>query len=184
MVVPPEIHLSVLERVAHGTEDYSPGNLPPNAKVVITPTGVPEKDAAALERASAAELVLKSAHTGGQSLLDQVRNMIVVGRFSYYIYLLSCIATLIVAAGSPDAPSQLNPWMIVKNIVVLVGNLVVSPLSTLSSKSGNFSANPVCSVWILSGFLLAYLLMKFSDGRITATFRGSGLDTSKTCVTH
>lgn len=168
--VPPIIHLSVLERVAHGTEDYSPGNLPPNGKVVITSTRDPEKDAAALERASAAEMVLKSAHAGGQSLLDQVRNMIAVGRFSYYIYLLSCIATLIVAAGSPDAPSGLNPWTIVKNIVVLLGNLASSPLSTLSSKSENFLANPMCLVWILSGFLLAYLLMKFSDGRMSATF--------------
>jgi hypothetical protein len=115
-------------------------------------------------------MVLKSAHAGGQSLLEQVGNIIAVGRFSYYIYLLSCIVTLIVAAGSPDTPSGLNPWPIVKNIVVLIGNLSSSPLSALSSISGNFSANPTCLVWILSGFLLAYLLMKFTDGRMSATF--------------
>jgi hypothetical protein len=83
--VPPKIHLTVLERIAHGTEDYCPGNLPPNATLVITPTRDPEKDAAALVRASAAELVLKTAHTGGQSLVDQVRNIITVGPFSNYI---------------------------------------------------------------------------------------------------
>ena len=31
------IHVSVLERIAHGTDDYSPGNLPADAEVVYTP---------------------------------------------------------------------------------------------------------------------------------------------------
>jgi hypothetical protein len=50
--VPPAIHLSVLERVAHGTEDYTPGNLASDATVVITPTGDPEKDQSASEPGS------------------------------------------------------------------------------------------------------------------------------------
>jgi hypothetical protein len=34
--VKPKLHMSVLERVAHGTEDYWPGDLPPGAGVVFT----------------------------------------------------------------------------------------------------------------------------------------------------
>ncbi len=34
--VAPRLHLSVLERIAHGTEDYAPGNLAPDATVVFT----------------------------------------------------------------------------------------------------------------------------------------------------
>jgi len=34
--VKPSIHLSVLERIAHGTEDYAPGNLSTRAEVAIT----------------------------------------------------------------------------------------------------------------------------------------------------
>jgi hypothetical protein len=63
--VRPTIHLSVLERDAHGTEDYAPGNLAADARVVITPTGNADKDAVALERARAAESVLRAAHVDG-----------------------------------------------------------------------------------------------------------------------
>ena len=34
----PKVHLSVLERIAHGSENYCPGNLPANAQVVFTPS--------------------------------------------------------------------------------------------------------------------------------------------------
>src|SRR5262249_13760482 len=55
--VVPRIHVSVLERIAHGTDDYSPGNLPPNAEVVFTPP--PGGEAAhAARRADAAGRVL------------------------------------------------------------------------------------------------------------------------------
>ena len=35
--VHPRIHVSALERIAHGTDDYSPGNLPAAAEVIFTP---------------------------------------------------------------------------------------------------------------------------------------------------
>src|SRR5205085_7436620 len=49
--MPPALHLTVLERVAHGTDDYAPGNLAPLANVVFTPTDDPAKDAAVATRA-------------------------------------------------------------------------------------------------------------------------------------
>src|SRR5262249_20593062 len=125
--VHPVIHLSVLERVAHGTEDYAPGNLPPNANVVITPTGESEKDAAALQRARAVQSVLRSAHarsTGGHSLLSRVKAEVVIGLISYYVYLVSCTA-VVIAASAPDGVRSLyNPWLLAKNTGLLVANLV------------------------------------------------------------
>ena len=70
--ITPAIHLSLMERIAHGTEDYSPGNLPADARIVITPTGDQEKDATALTRALAAEGILKSAHANTKSSLVEL----------------------------------------------------------------------------------------------------------------
>ena len=34
--VAPKVHLTAMERIAHGTDDYAPGNLPSSGEVVIT----------------------------------------------------------------------------------------------------------------------------------------------------
>ncbi len=168
--VAPTLHLSVLERIAHGTEDYSPGNLPSAARVVITPTGDSDKDAAALHRALAADNILKSAYGHEESLLGRVPNTIRVGRLSYYLYLLSCMAALIVASGSLDTNARPNPWTILKGTVILAINIVTAPFSVLPSIDANLFHSPVRVIWILGGFVLAYLLMKFADRRMSAVF--------------
>jgi hypothetical protein len=160
-----------MERIAHGTEDYSPGNLPPDAKVVITPTGNEEKDATALTRALAAESILKSAHANtNSSLLDCVRGTISVGRLSYYICLSSCVAALIAASGALDAPSGLSAWTITKAVARFVANLVASPFATLYSVGQNFSGNITRLAWIVGGFVPAYLLMKITDKHMSGMF--------------
>jgi hypothetical protein len=169
--ITPAIHLSLMERIAHGTEDYSPGNLPAEANIVITPTGEEEKDATALTRALAAEGILKSAHANTKSsLLDCVRGTISLGRLSYYIYLLSCIAALLAASGALDEPSGLRPWTMIKGLTLFVVNLATSPFATLYSVGQNFSGNVNRLAWILIGFLLAYFLMKITDNRMSAMF--------------
>ena len=169
--VTPAIHLSVMERIAHGTEDYSPGNLPPDARVVITPNGHQEKDAATMTRALAAEIILKSAHASIQSsLLNCVRGTISVGRLSYYIYLLSCVAALFAASGALDDPWRTGIWPNTKGVALFLVNLVTSPFATLYAVGQNFSGNVTRVAWIASGFVLAYLLMKITDNRMTAAF--------------
>lgn len=169
--VTPAIHLSVMERIAHGTEDYSPGNLPPDARIVITPTGDQEKDATAMTRALAAEMVLKSAHANTRSsLLSCVRGTISVGRLSYYIYLLSCVAALIVASGALDDPSGIGVWSITKRLALFLVNLVASPFAMLYAVGEDFSGDIIRVAWIVSGFLIAYLLMKITDKRMSAVF--------------
>jgi uncharacterized protein (DUF2235 family) len=169
--VTPAIHLSVMERIAHGTEDYSPGNLPAEARIVITPNGDQEKDAAVVTRAFAAEKILKSAHANiPSSLLNCVGGTISVGRLSYYIYLLSCVVALVAASGALDDPSRTGIWPITKGVALFLVNLVGSPFATLYGVGKSFSGNVIRVAWIASGFLLAYLLMKITDKRMTAVF--------------
>jgi uncharacterized protein (DUF2235 family) len=169
--VKPAIHLSLMERIAHGTEDYSPGNLPPDARIVITPNGDQEKDATAMTRALAAEMILQSAHANTHSsLLDCVRGTISVGRLSYYIYLLSCVAALIAASGALDDPSGIGVWTITRAVALLLVNLVTSPFATLYSVGQNFSGDLIPVAWIAGGFLVAYLLMKITDKRMSGIF--------------
>jgi uncharacterized protein (DUF2235 family) len=86
--VVPKVHVSVLERIAHGTDDYSPGNLPANARVVFTPP--PTGNAThATRRAREAERVLATIPEG--TLLNCVRGVMRLGTASYYLYLASCL---------------------------------------------------------------------------------------------
>jgi len=156
--VEPAVHLSVLERIAHGTDDYGPGNLPPNATVVITPTGDPLKDGTAWEHARETEDVLKTAHTDRKPLLARVRKAVFFGHVSYYVYLLSCIAVLIAAATPPDERGFFGLW------------LLKHPIDTFISVVRQLLANPVLLGWLALGFGAAYLMALYADHRMGAVF--------------
>jgi hypothetical protein len=124
-----------------------------------------------MTRALAAELVLKCAHANTQSsLLNCVRGTIGVGRLSYYIYLLSCVAALVAASGALDDPTRTGIWPITKRLALFLVNLVASPFATLYEVGQNFSGNLIRTAWIASGFIIAYLLMKITDRQMSAVF--------------
>jgi uncharacterized protein (DUF2235 family) len=161
----PEIHLSVLERIAHGTEDYSPGNLPQNARVVVTRTGDMAKDDTAEERAKAAQSVLASQ----PPLLDRVKSAVIVGRISYYVYLLACIAFLVAAATPREEVALFSPWFF-KHAALLVGNLLTSPVDTAIGMVKRLLDDPVLLAWLAGGFVAAYLLALYADQRMSYVF--------------
>ena len=108
---PVRVHLSVLERLAHGTDDYAPGNLPGLAHVVVTDTAQTNKaqqlaNAHATEllrlRASNTEKVLRSM--AAHSLLYRVRKAMSIGRSSYYLYLAAVLGAVV------DAGAMLASW--------------------------------------------------------------------------
>lgn len=107
----PKLHLSLLERIAHGTSDYAPGNLPLNAEVVITPTSGPAGDEPVLERAKYVKAVLQAAHRTEQPLLERVRSAVVAGRVSYYLFFLTLLGTLVTASGLERFTRV--PWFVV-----------------------------------------------------------------------
>jgi hypothetical protein len=91
--VAPKIHASVLERIAHGTDDYSPGNLPRNAEVVFTPPPDGRAVSLAEARARALQKVLATIPDG--TLLNRVRRAVLVARASYFFYLACCLLGLL-----------------------------------------------------------------------------------------
>ncbi len=104
---PVKIHLSVLERIAHGTDNYAPGNVPGNAQVVITETGNKDQDNAAGMRALAVQEVLQTAHAEGGDLLKDVGGAIVVGRLAYALFGVGLLG-LVIAAIAFGGPSLLG----------------------------------------------------------------------------
>lgn len=168
--MPPVLHLSVLERIAHGTDDYAPGNLAPRASVVFTSTGDPKKDAAAAERARAAESVLRSADGGdGRSLLARTPGAIAAGRLAYYVYLTSCLAALI-AAAAPEG--QRTPDAIAGNLWTLISRVLAGQLGALWEPAQHLLESPALLLLIVGGFVLSRVLDRWADSRMSHEFSG------------
>jgi hypothetical protein len=169
--VPPALHLSVLERIAHGTDDYAPGNLPPDAKVVITPTGHPGSDATAGQRATEVQAVLRTAHADGRPLLARVRTAIAMGRLSYYVYLVACIAVIVAAAAGPaEGLSMIHLWPFLKNAGLLIYGLVTSPIDTAIKVFWGLVSNRTLLIFLALGFVASYVLGLLADQRMNAVF--------------
>jgi hypothetical protein len=167
---PPAVHLSVLERVAHGTDDYAPGNLAPDATVVITPTGDRAKDQAAGERAKEAMAVLRLAREGDRPLLAKVPGALLVGRLSYYVYLASCLF-VVGAASAPDGWGSLAmPWVLAQGAGRLLGGLLTSPVATGLDVLRQLWATPSLLGALLVGFLISYVMSSVADRRMSRVF--------------
>ncbi len=87
----PKLHLSVLERLAHGTDDYAPGNIPFDAEVVFTPSGEAAGDAFLQRRAMEVEAVLRVAGGPRKDLLEDaaVAGPLRIADLSYWIFMVS-----------------------------------------------------------------------------------------------
>ncbi len=171
----PKIHLSVVERLAHGTDDYSPGNLPFNAEVVVTPADDPWADAAAEIRAHAVQEVLRRVLCQPR-LLDQAKPAIAVGDASYWAFLLAWLVllggTVGAMAGNGGAVASVG------SVVESVGRVAVA-LATLQYSA---LASAFCVLvdswlrWVLVAsiglFAIAWTLSNTADFRMSALFSG------------
>ena len=164
----PKVHLSVLERIAHGTENYSPGNLPVNAEIVITPTGDVAKDASARARALGVQAVLHGAHLQGRSLLDGVRKYVHLGRFSYRILVLTLVATLLLAAYGRREQSEGFPHALLE----LLGSLIFDPLKTAADLFWRRADSLQLVAVLLVGLVSAAVLSRWSTRGIHKVFDG------------
>lgn len=168
--VKPAIHLSVLERVAHGTDDYAPGNLPANAEVVITPTDSPDQETSARKRAQAVQAVFRSAYAGEASLLPRVRTAIIVGLASYYLYVGTTLFVLVAIASPDGLASLLHPWTVLKGAALFVFHLLSLQLGAVAESISHLTMSPGLLGLAVGGFLLAYVLMLYADRRMSAVF--------------
>ncbi len=167
--VTPKLHLSVLERIAHGTDDYRPGNLPASSQVVFTHTGDPGKDAAAAERAKAAETVLREGHPEAPSLLATVPARLRVGRVSYRVFVLTIVAVLLLAAyAAPQARTSLAAFA--TSLVMLLFELVTSPFDTLQSLFWRSADSLRLAGVLVGGLAVAWLLSSWSTRGMNRAF--------------
>ena len=171
--VKPVVHVSVMERIAHGTDDYAPGNLAGNANVVITPTGDNARDAHSKARALAVQAVLQSAHQTGSSLLSLVRGTILIGRISYWVYVLSCLAVLVAASVLENGGSLLNPWTALRGAAELIYDAATGNYGALAPVALQLLKDSLLLAALAAGFVLAGLLALFTDHRMSSVFSKS-----------
>jgi hypothetical protein len=168
--LPPAIHLSVLERVAHGTGGYAPGTLAPNARIVFTPTNDADQDAALAVRADAVKTALDKTFAATGSSLDRVRGTVIIGRIAYYIYVLSCFAVILAASVPPDAGSRRNPWIVLKNAGMLLYNVIAGQWGPVLSTAERLLTDPKLFGTLLAGFALAAVLARYVDRKRSNVF--------------
>jgi len=167
----PKLHVSVLERAAHGTQDYAPGNLPPGAKVVVTlPPDAPQV-ALLQQRAWQTEQVMHQAQ-GGEALLARVKGPLVAGQVSYYLYLAACLLALMAAPVVGQFSAALDPRFFLRRAMELCGALLTSPLQTGLGLGRELLADRVALPWLGGAFVVAYAMTFFADQRMRAVFSG------------
>ncbi|MGH9161109.1 MAG: DUF2235 domain-containing protein [Vicinamibacteraceae bacterium] len=168
--VAPKVHVTVLERVAHGTDDYAPGNLPVGASLVFTSSSQPADDALRSTRTLALQEVVRQRYT--QPLLSGVRRAVLVGRLSYYLYLATCTLVVIAAAGGSSLPALLDPGTLVVNVGRLIAGLVTSPLQTAIDIARVLFSNLRLTAWLSAGLIAAYVMSLIADRTMSAKFSG------------
>jgi uncharacterized protein (DUF2235 family) len=165
----PKIHLSVLERAAHGTEDYRPGNLPPASVVVITRTDDDEKNAAALDRAEEVQKALWAGRTQDRSLLEIVAREVLIGRLSYRVFATTCAVVLLCAAWMSDPTVDSVPTYL-GNLLKLLFGLLTSPFDTTVGLFERSRMALVLPLALVAGLLLAWLLSSWSTRGMNRAF--------------
>jgi uncharacterized protein (DUF2235 family) len=178
--VPVQVHVSVLERLAHGTDDYAPGNVPSTAHVVITdPVDTNKADELAVHhaagllrlRAMNTETVLRTITP--VSLLDRVRLPMMLGQLSYYLYLLAFLMAIIDVARivSPEW-TDYGPWSAARAVAVLVWNIVFNTSATLGRVGPALWTNPRPFAIVAAGLSIAFLLSLWVDAHLSRVFSG------------
>lgn len=166
----PPVHLSVLERIAHGTDGYAPGTLAPDVSVTFTSGNDLKQNEALIVRAQAAKAALDTAYARSGSDLLHARGTVFIGRIAYYIYVLCCLAAFLAASVPPDAGSRRNPWIVLKNAGTLVYDVVTVQWEPLFSAAKRLFTDPKLIGTLLAGFTVAGLLAYIVDHRRSLVF--------------
>ena len=163
--LPPSIHLSVLERIAHGTDGYAPGTLARGAEIVFTPSNDPEQDAAVAVRALAVKAALDSG-----SQLKEPGATIAIGRIAYYLYVLSCLAVILAASVPAGAGSRRNLWDVLQNAGTLLYDAVTAQRSPLLAALQRLVTDPKLIGTLVAGFDVSGALAYYVDHKRSWVF--------------
>jgi len=157
----PKVHLSVFERIAHGTDGYSPGTLAPAVEVVYTPSGDPVEDVGPAVRAKAIQAALELAFKQKGAPLDKVRHTVILGRFAYYLYAASCLAVILAASIPENAGSRLNPWLVLKSAGQLIYDGIVGKWEPLLKAAYRLVTDFELLGTLAAGFAVAALIASY-----------------------
>lgn len=157
--VRPVVHISAIERIAHGTEGYAPGNVPLDAAIAVTPTGDLAKDSSVERRANALEAVLTEKHKSERPLLDRVGRELLAGRLAYVTGAAGCLALLVagIATGGIAVVSDLDAIGLVGFLWHVVRHSMTDPLAAVGAAG-------------LLLLLVAYGIAARVDARMTHEF--------------
>jgi uncharacterized protein (DUF2235 family) len=87
-----QIHVSVIERIANGTDGYAPGNVPYDCEIVETRA---DKPWLTPERIAQMREVLKENRSAGKlSPLEEMQRTVYSGKASQYLFLLTTFGTI------------------------------------------------------------------------------------------
>jgi hypothetical protein len=151
----PKVHLSVFERIAHGTDGYAPGTLARDMDVVYTPSGNLSEDRTAATRAEEVQCALANAFRKRGVDLEKVRRTLILGRFAYYLYVVSCVAVILAASVPENAGSRLNPWIVLKNAGSLIYDAATGQWAPLFESAKRLLTDTWLLGTLLSGFAIS-----------------------------
>ena len=172
---PPTIHLSVLERIAHGTDGYGPGTLAGEASVTFTRSRNPDRTAAAAEdeaaslRSRLAEITLRQAFAETGASLNAARRTLWLGSVAYYLYVVSCLAVLLFAS-VPEDNHAITPWALLRSASVLAFDVITGQWGPVLKSAVRLVTTPWMIGGLLAAFGLSALLTTYADRVRSKTF--------------
>jgi len=172
--VSPKIHLTAVERIAHGTDDYAPGGIPPGATIVTTKTSDAKSDASTQARAEGVQVIIQNALDQRTKLVHEAAPAVAAGQVSYWLFITSWLALVIGAVGvtidavpGPVTVARIAKatWTILWGIVTLQFGDLVQTLSGLLDWPWR-----VLGGIALGGFLAAWWLAHVTDAKMSNVF--------------
>jgi uncharacterized protein (DUF2235 family) len=164
----PVVHISALERVAHGTEDYVPGNIPDTLDIFPTPQATPMANAVMSARAAALNMVIAAAPP---NMLPKVRGIVLAGWLSYYLYLVTgTAALLLVISGGEIARVWNEPFDVVGNAIGMVWSLIRVDMVAVRTVAYGPGDHPVAWSSLAALFVLSIFISLYTGRRMKAHF--------------
>ena len=168
--MPPAVHLSVLERIAHGTDGYAPGTLAPAVSVIFTPSDDLKQNEALIIRSEMVKSALDESYRKSGSDLNKARGTVLIGRIAYYVYVICCLVAFLAASVPPDAGSRRNPWIVLKNAGTLIYDAVTVQWAPLFDAAKRLFTDPKLIGALLAGFTVAGALAYYVDRKRSLVF--------------
>jgi uncharacterized protein (DUF2235 family) len=170
--VAPQIHLTVAERLAHGTDEYALGNLPANTRIVFTETGDAAADDVGRLRAEKVEDVIRRAHLGRRHLLAEVKGAVTIGEVSYWLFIAAWVVLLVAAIGAATEPGRptlaaiaSGAWHVATSLLTLHFGDVWPTMRTIWTSWWRMTVFAA-----LGTFCCAWLLSRIADNRMSDAF--------------